>query len=74
MFEKLKKIKEHFLMKLCRKFSKRGMSSTVIGVIILVIGMALILFLLIHFGKQSESQTSTIVDNLNIIRGGGGLQ
>ena len=71
MFEKLiKKI----LMKLSSQFSKKGVSATIITIILLVVGMAVVLFLVIYFGKQGESQTSSIVDQLNIIRGGGGLQ
>lgn len=64
MFEKIKKIFA----------GKKAVSATIIGVILLVVGLALALFLIIYFGKQGESQATTIVDKLNIIRGGGGLQ
>lgn len=53
---------------------KKGVSATIIGIILLVVGAAIVLFLIIHFGKIGENQTSTIVEKLDIIRGGGGLQ
>ena len=65
---------DNMLAKIKEKLNKRGISATIIGVILLMVGMAIILFLLIYFGKQSETQTTNIVDKLNIIRGGGGLQ
>lgn len=52
----------------------KGVSSTVVGIILLVVSLAIIIFLIIYFGKISEGQTISIVDKLNIIRGGGGLQ
>jgi len=52
---------------------KKGVSSTIIGIILIVVGLAIILFLIMYFGKTSESQTHGIVNKLNILRGGGNI-
>ena len=52
---------------------KKGVSSTVIGIILLVIGLAILITLVIYFGKISSNQTSDIIDKMNILRGGGSI-
>ncbi|MCD6576239.1 MAG: hypothetical protein J7K73_03705 [Nanoarchaeota archaeon] len=52
---------------------KKGISSTIIGIILIVVGLAIILFLLMYFGKTSESQTIGIIEKLNILKGGGNI-
>ena len=52
---------------------KKGVSATIIGIILLVVGLAIVLALLLYFGAISGEQTSSILDKLNILRGGGGI-
>ncbi len=52
---------------------KKGVSATIIGVILLVVGLAIVLFLVLYFGLAGEEQTQTILANLNLIRGGAGI-
>ena len=53
--------------------SKKGVSSTVIGIILLVVGLAVILMLAIYFGTTSNNQVGGILSKMDILRGGGGL-
>lgn len=49
---------------------KKGVSATVISIILIMVGAAIILFLLIYFGKIGGQQIDTIVKRIGDIMGG----
>ena len=51
--------------------NKRGISATVVGVILLVVGLAIVILLIIFSGQSAQSGFSNTIDKLNIIRHGG---
>jgi predicted PurR-regulated permease PerM len=52
--------------------NKKGISATVIGVILLVVGLAIVILIVIFSGQSAQSGFSNMIDKLNIIRHGGG--
>ena len=52
---------------------KKGVSATIIGIILLVVGLAVILTLVLYFGLIGGEQTMAITDSVNLIRGGAGI-
>ena len=50
---------------------KKGVSATIIGIILFVVGMAIILSLVIYFSGTSNTQAEMMVHKMDIIRGGG---
>lgn len=51
--------------------NRRGVSSTVIAIILLVVALAIIVSLIIIAGRTGESGMSDLTDKINILRHGG---
>ena len=62
---------ESFVKKIMRWLNKKGVSATVIGIILIVVGFALVVIFIIFAGKQSGEKVNSIVDSLSILRRGG---
>ena len=53
--------------------NEKGVSSTVVGIILLVVGLAIVLMLAIYLGTTSNNQIGGILGKMDILRGGGGV-
>lgn len=51
--------------------NKRGISATVIGIILLVVGLAIVILLILFSGQSAQSGFSQMIDKLNVLRHGG---
>jgi hypothetical protein len=56
---------------LIKEMNKHGISATIIGIILLVIGLAIVILLILFSGQSAQSGFSNVLDKLNIIRHGG---
>lgn len=52
---------------------KKGISTTIVGIIIVVVVLALILFLIFTSGDAVGENIQKIIESLDAIRGGGGI-
>ncbi len=50
----------------------KGVSTSVIAIILLVIGLAIIVLFLVFYGKQTQSTTFNILSLLNALKNVGG--
>ena len=50
--------------------SRKGMSATVVGVILLIIGLAVMVGLIIYFGTQGQSGVSNFLEQMFFIKRG----
>ena len=52
---------------------KKGISTTVIGIILLVVILAVAIALVVYFGSLSANQSADLAHKLDIIKGGGAV-
>jgi hypothetical protein len=56
---------------LFKLLNKHGISATVVGIILLVVGLAIVILLVLFSGQSAEGGFSNVLEKLNIIRHGG---
>ena len=54
-----------------KELNKHGISATVIGIILLVVGLAIVILLILFSGQSTQTGFSDMMDKLNVIRHGG---
>jgi len=58
-------------LNLFKILNRHGISATIIGIILLVVGLAIAILLVLFSGQSAQSGFSNVLDKLNIIRHGG---
>jgi len=61
----------NFLKSIFRELNKRGVSATVMGIILLIVGLAILLVLIISIGKTGSESISGISNSLENVKHGG---
>jgi len=51
--------------------NRRGISATIIGIILLVVGLAIVILLVLFSGQTASSGFGNVLDRLNLIKHGG---
>jgi vacuolar-type H+-ATPase subunit I/STV1 len=59
------------VVNLLKELNKHGISATIIGIILLIVGMAIVILLIIFSGQSAQGGFSDVLVKLNIIRHGG---
>lgn len=59
------------LKKLLSVFNKKGVSATVISIILLVVGLAIVVILIIFLGSQGKENLLDVILKLNQVKHGG---
>jgi len=58
-------------MDLFKELNKKGVSATVIAIILLVVGLAILLIIVIGLGQTGGENIQGITDSLEVIKSGG---
>jgi hypothetical protein len=58
-------------MNIFKKLCKKGISATLVAIILLIVGAAIVILFVIFAGQQTQVGFGNMMDKLNIIRHGG---
>jgi uncharacterized membrane protein YuzA (DUF378 family) len=51
--------------------SKKGVSTSIVGIILIIVGIAVMIGLIIYFSSTGKMKTNSFIDLINMIKRGG---